>query len=470
MDNVMMKQNRLVVAGTESGAGKTTVTIGLMAALRKKGYEVQGFKCGPDYIDPTYHTTVTGRPSRNLDSWLLGEDGVKEIFARGAAGADVSVIEGVMGFYDGRDVRSLEGSTAHIAKLLDSPVVLVVDCGGMARSAAAIVRGFQVLEPGIRIAAVFANRVGSERHYRLISEAVERDCGIPVIGYLTRDDRWTIPERQLGLVPSIEQGDLAAWFEQLGDRILETTDVERLVGLANAPLVESNGKLFKDASIWREAVMRGTTVPIAVARDAAFPFYYPDNLELLEAYGAELRFFSPLADEAVPEGAQGLYLGGGYPERFAGQLSQNTRARESIRAAAASGMPVLAEAGGYMYMAEELVRTDGRSFPMLGLIQGRMVMQSQLAALGYREVRGISGNSLIGAGELAKGHEFHCAVFEQGTALPFAYESKGMRGVKQEGCLFGGVVAGFVQLHFASNPGLVVRWLELGHLYGDRTR
>jgi cobyrinic acid a,c-diamide synthase len=453
-------QSRLVVAGTGSGSGKTTVTIGLMAALRKKGHQVQGFKCGPDYIDPTYHTTVTGRPSRNLDSWLLGEDGVKEIFARGAAGADVSIIEGVMGFFDGKDVRSLEGSTAHIAKLLDSPVMLVIDCGGMARSAAAIVRGFQVLEPGLRIAAVFANRVGSEGHYRLISEAIERDCGIPVVGYLTREDRWSIPERQLGLVPSAEQGELAAWFDQLGDRILETTDVERLVGLLDAPAVQSTGKLFSAALLWRKTVM-GEAVSIAVARDAAFPFYYPDNLELLEAYGAELRFFSPLADEAVPEGAQGLYLGGGYPERYAEQLSQNSRTRDSIRTAVASGMPVLAEAGGYMYMAEELVRTDGRSFPMLGLIQGRMNMQSRLAALGYREVRGMPGNALVGAGEIAKGHEFHCAVYESGAALPYAYESKGMRGVKQEGCLFDGVVAGFAQLHFASNPELIVRWLSL---------
>ncbi|UUZ92930.1 cobyrinate a,c-diamide synthase [Paenibacillus sp. P25] len=199
-------QKRLVIAGTGGGSGKTTVTIGLMAALKRRGLAVQGFKCGPDYIDPTYHTAVTGRASRNLDSWMLPRETVKEIFLRASAGADISVIEGVMGFYDGRDPKSNTGSTADISLLLDCPVLLVVDGRGMARSAAAIVKGFQALEQRVRIAAVFANNVGSEGHYRIIREAVEQECGVPVIGYLTRDQRLAMPERHLGLVPSVERG------------------------------------------------------------------------------------------------------------------------------------------------------------------------------------------------------------------------------------------------------------------------
>ncbi len=222
----------LVIAGTGSGAGKTTVTLGIMAALRGKGLKVQGFKCGPDYIDPTYHKAVTGRPSRNLDSWMFGAEAVRELYERASADADLAVIEGVMGFYDGKDPKSNVGSTAEISLLLGSPVLLVVNCQSMARSAAAIVKGFQLLDPRVRIAAVFANKVGSAGHYRIVKEAIEQECGVPVIGYLLREEALSVPERHLGLVPSIERGELGGFFDALAERLQQTTDMDKLLELS----------------------------------------------------------------------------------------------------------------------------------------------------------------------------------------------------------------------------------------------
>ncbi|WNQ10939.1 cobyrinate a,c-diamide synthase [Paenibacillus aurantius] len=446
---------RLVVAAPSSGSGKTTVTLGLMAALKNRGYEVQGFKCGPDYIDPTYHTALTGRPSRNLDSWMTGPEAVKEIYIRGSRGADISVIEGVMGLFDGKNPRSNQGSTAEIAMLLDAPVLLVVDCSAMARSAAAIVKGFQTFAEGLRVAAVIANRVGSIGHYRMVREAVEQECGIPVAGYLRREDAVSIPERQLGLIPSIERGDCDELFGRLGSLAEAHLDMELLVRLSEGAPVQAEPVLFRGEP-------QEPRVRIAVAKDASFSFYYPENLELLEHYGAECVYFSPLAGEPVPEGADGLYLGGGFPEEFAGPLSEHAEAAASIRRAVESGMPALAECGGFMYLTESLADTEGREHAMAGLLPGRVRMQTKLAALGYRTVRGREGNFLLPPGEEAKGHEFHYSVHERPdeTDLPPAYETEGLFGSKQEGFVKGSLAAGYTHLYFPSNPGIVERWIE----------
>lgn len=448
-----MSERRIVIAGTGSGVGKTTVTIGLMAALRRRGLQVQGFKCGPDYIDPTYHTAVTGRPSRNLDSWMLPHPVVREIFVRGSAGADISLIEGVMGFYDGLEATSDVGSTAEISILTESPVLLVVDCHSMARSAAAIVKGFQLLNPKVRIAAVFANQVGSQGHYQLIKEAVEKECGVPLIGYLVREEQLEIPERHLGLVPSIERGDVQPLFDRLAEQIGRTVDLDRLLAVARAAPLAVESCLFP-------AEPAAKRVKIAVAQDAAFHFYYAENLELLESYGAECVFFSPLAGEPVPAGVHGLYLGGGFPEAFAAQLSGDRAVIESVRAAIQAGLPTLAECGGFMYLCEELETTDGQRFPLVGVIPGRITMQRRLAALGYREVTGIAPNFLLKAGESAKGHEFHYSTYVSSGDVPYAYETKGLQGGKREGYARGNLVASYIHLHFASNPALVKRWIE----------
>ncbi|KXG09232.1 Cobyrinate a,c-diamide synthase [Anoxybacillus sp. P3H1B] len=441
---------RMVIAGTGSGVGKTTITIGVMAALKKKGYTVQGFKCGPDYIDPTYHAAVTGRPSRNLDSWMGGEDIVKAVCQKGGEGADIAVIEGVMGFFDGKQATSIEGSTAEISLLTKSPVLLVVDCSGMARSAAAVVRGFQLLDERVHIAGVIANRVGSEGHFRLVKAAIEQECGIPVIGYLQKQDDLHIPERHLGLVPSIERGELDHFFAKLGERIAQTIDLDRLLQLAQAPELE-----VKPSFLSSDAV---SSVRIAVAKDAAFHFYYPENLEMLEAYGAKLMFFSPLAGETVPDDSDGLYIGGGFPEEFAEQLSKQEHVKQSIKQAIERGIPTLAECGGFMFLTEGIETTDRTFYEMVGVIPGRVRMQEKLAALGYREVTG--DHFLLPKGTAARGHEFHYSTFTRLAESDFAYEAKGLRGVKKDGYMRGNLVAGYIHLYFPSCPDMVKRWLQ----------
>ncbi|MDQ0338385.1 cobyrinic acid a,c-diamide synthase [Caldalkalibacillus uzonensis] len=448
-----MTEKRIIIAGTGSGVGKTTLTLGLMAALKKRGYTVQGFKCGPDYIDPTYHTAVTGRPSRNLDSWMFNEGVVKAILKRGSAGADISIIEGVMGFYDGKSPLNNRGSTAEISLITHSPVLLVVNCHSMARSAAAIVKGFQALEPAVNIVGVVANKVGSSGHFRLVRQAIEQECGIPVIGYLERNDKVQIPERHLGLVPAIERGELDTFFDQLAEWVSQTVDVEQVLSLAQAePLIGADASLFQPKC--------EPQVQIAVAKDAAFNFYYPENLELLEAYGAKLAFFSPLAGEPIPSGSAGLYIGGGFPEEFAAELAGQTKVKASVKQAIENGMPTLAECGGFMYLTESIETTEGKVHDMVGIIPGKVKMQDKLAALGYREVTGESGNYLLPDGGQAKGHEFHYSVFERHRDFPAAYRTSGLRGKKAEGIRYKGLIAGYTHLHFASTPDLVERWIE----------
>lgn len=447
-----MSNRRLVIAGTGSGVGKTTMTIGLMAAFKKKGYTVQGFKCGPDYIDPTYHTAVTGRPSRNVDSWMLDHELVKEIIERGSRDTDISIIEGVMGFFDGKDPTNNAGTTAEISLITKSPVVLIVNCASMARSAAAIVKGFQSFEPQANIVAVIANRIGSQGHFNIVKTAIEQECGIPVVGYLKRDGELAIPERHLGLVPSVERGELNSFFEKVAQSVLETVDVDRLYELAEAPRLEIAQSQF--------AKREQPSVRIAIAKDAAFNFYYEENLEMLEAYGAELVPFSPLVGETVPENVQGLYLGGGFPEEFAEELAAQVKVKQSISTAIANGLPTLAECGGFMYLTESIETTDERKYEMVGIIPGTVKMQKKLAALGYREITGLDDNFLLKGSLEAKGHEFHYSIFKPRTAITPAYFTKGMRGTKQEGYLSDNLVAGYTHFHFGSCPQMVENWIS----------
>ncbi|MFE4897575.1 cobyrinate a,c-diamide synthase [Peribacillus butanolivorans] len=448
-----MSDRRLVIAGTGSGVGKTTLTIGIMAALQKKGYTVQGFKCGPDYIDPTYHTAVTGRTSRNLDSWMFEHDIVREILNKASVGADISIIEGVMGFFDGKNPLSNTGSTAEISMITESPVLLIVNCASMARSAAAIVKGFQAFSTGPNIIGVIANQVGSEGHYKIVKAAIEQECDVPVMGYMKRELDIDIPSRHLGLIPAIERGELEPFFDKLAHLVMETIDIEQLYLLAKTSTISSgNSGIFQSSS--------KKDVCIAVAKDAAFNFYYQENLELLEAKGANIKYFSPLKGDEVPLDADGLYLGGGFPEEFADELSRNEIAIKSIRNAIAKGLPTLAECGGFMFLSKSIETTSGEKYPMAGLIPGRIKMQKKLAALGYREITGTESNFLIKDCDQAKGHEFHYSTFEPDNVLPYAYEAKGRFGSKKEGCIIGNLVAGYTHFHFASNPKLVENWID----------
>ncbi|PWI58728.1 cobyrinate a,c-diamide synthase [Sulfoacidibacillus thermotolerans] len=456
---------RLLLAGTHSGVGKTTLTLGLLAALRKRGLAVQGFKAGPDYIDPSYHTAVTHRPARNLDRFMVGEDGVREIFWRASADADLSVIEGVMGLYDGRDVKENVGSSAELALLLQSPIILVIDASGMARSAAALVLGFQKLLESVPIAGVLVNRVGSIGHYRIVQTAIEQECNVPTVGYLPKMADVAIPERHLGLIPALERGELSPLFDLLAKRIEESVDVARLLEIAQgaSALSEPSAVIFTKKE-------KQTQVKIAIAKDAAFNFYYPENLELLELAGADLHYFSPLAGDLLPDDVDGLYIGGGFPEEFAGDLSARTELLLQLYGKIKGGLPTFAECGGYMFLAKEIVDRAGKRHPMVGVIPATVKMQENLAALGYREATALVDHLLLAQGETVKGHEFHYSTLTyELDSPPYAYEVKGLRGKKVDGFSTNTLVAGYTHLHFASNPAVVQRFIHACAVY-QKTR
>jgi len=412
---------RIVIAGTHSGVGKTTVATALMAALARRGLAVQPFKVGPDFIDPGFHEAACGRVSRNLDGWMLSRDTNLQVFARACKGADVAVVEGVMGVFDGSSAASDEGSTAEMAKWLGAPVVLVVDASAMARSAAAVVRGFESFDSELDMAGVFFNRIGGKGHAEILRVA----CAGRALGFLPAREGIAVGSRHLGLRLASEVLDagrlaeMAAWVE---------ADVD-LEGLLKVARERSRGIDAPAAAPAR----RGTRSRIAVARDAAFCFYYQDNLELLEACGAELVEFSPICDQRLPADIGGIYLGGGYPELHAARLAENREIIDAIRAFAAGGGAVYAECGGFMYLTEAIVDLEGREHAMAGIFPTRARMQPRLAALGYVEADGG-----------LRGHEFRYSDIDPMPAWVERCEARGYR--------VGGAVGRYVHLHFLSRP------------------
>jgi cobyrinic acid a,c-diamide synthase len=437
---------RIVIAGTSSGAGKTTVATGLLAALAARGMRPAGFKVGPDFIDPSYHALASGRPGRNLDAFLSGPELIGPLFRHGSAGADVAVVEGVMGLYDGASGRGELASTAHVAKLLRAPVVLVLDAAALARSAAAIVHGYASFDPEVGVAGVILNRVGSEGHAQLLREAIE-PLGVPVLGVLRRDDALAAPERHLGLVPVAEREARALEaLGRLGAAIEAGCDLDALLRLARAAPDEPGQP-------WRPAP--GTDpVParIAVARGPAFSFHYEENLELLRAAGAELVDLDPLADEALPPRTGALVLAGGFPEAYGEELSANWALRAEIAAFAARGRPVLAECGGLLYLAREL---DGR--PMCDVIPAAGHMTDRLT-LGYREAVALAGHPAWPSGTAVRGHEFHYSRVEPDAdpeAPAWALRARGVE--RREGHVAGGVHASYLHTHWAATPAVAAR-------------
>ncbi|MFF2912329.1 cobyrinate a,c-diamide synthase [Paenibacillus sp. NPDC057934] len=466
--------SRLVIAGTGSSCGKTTVTLGLLRTLVRRGLKVQGFKCGPDYIDSAYHAAVTGRPARNLDSWMTTHDYVLDSFLHASRDADVSIIEGVMGLYDGKEPLGLSGSTAEIAILTASPVLLVVDARSMGRSAAAIVLGFQQLEPKVHIAAVMLNRCGSPSHYRTVKAAVEAACSIPVIGWLGRDAALDIPERHLGLLPALERGELEPLFDTAADLVTAGTDLERLLEIAAAALpLRANSTVAHKQQInpvnHTQLDSLSIAPVIAVARDAAFNFYYADNLELLIQAGARLVEFSPLRGDGVPEEADGIYLGGGFPEEFGEVISANGAFMQGLRDAAANDMPLYAECGGYMVLARSLTDRAGTVHAMAGIIPAHARMQGRRAALGYREATALSDCLLLEKGETLRGHEFHYSIMSYDeTPRQYAYESSGRGGIRLEGYISGNIMAAYAHIHLASYKPAATRWVAACRAYQER--
>ncbi|MHB1557044.1 MAG: cobyrinate a,c-diamide synthase [Isosphaeraceae bacterium] len=453
---------RLVIAGTSSGVGKTTIVAGLIADLRRRSLAVQPFKVGPDYIDPTYHSLAAGRPCRNLDSWLLPEPAVIASFRRGSLGADIAAIEGVMGLHDGRNYHDDAGSTASVARLLAAPVILVIDVGKMARSAGAVALGFQKLDPDVPLAGFILNRVGGEGHGRGAAGAVERATGLPVFGWLPRLPLLALPERHLGLVPAREQDRCRDFIRAAGDAIARHIDVDRLLSSASSgPIPLDDSRPETDGPSARLAV--GSRPVIACARDEAFQFTYHENLELLEEAGAQIAFFSPLHDAGLPDGAAGLILSGGFPEIHAERLSANGAMREAVRVAHARRLPIYAECGGLMYLTGSIVDQDGHEHPMIGLLPGRSSMTGRLT-LGYREATAACDSWLFRAGESIRGHEFHYSSWTgRGDDLPAALILDDRRvpgGPTPEGACVGSLWASYVHLHFGSRPELAARFVD----------
>jgi cobyrinic acid a,c-diamide synthase len=457
-----MAGRRLIVAGTHSGVGKTTVALALMAALRRRGLTVQPFKVGPDFIDPGHHTAVCGRPSRNLDTWMLSDDTARALFARAAASADISVIEGVMGLFDGRSADDLRGSTAHLAKLLDAPVLLVADAEGVAASVAAVVKGFAELDPGVRVAAVLCNRVAGPRHYAYLEPAIRRHTRVAAVGWLPRREEWQIPERHLGLVTrqDMDPGAGGPPVEALAETLERTVNVDLLLELSEYPA--SRGRQPPEVAKPPAADAPGSPRRrVAVARDAAFCFYYQDNLDLLQEAGAELVPFSPLSDAELPPNLDLVYLGGGYPELHAERLASHVAIAEGLRAYHRRGGKMYAECGGLMYCGRELIDAQGRAFPMLGLLPVRTLMQKRLAALGYVTWRAADTTPLGPPGTEVRGHEFHYSRLEPlGPLQPAARLRRDGEAVKPDGFTAGGLLAGYAHLHFASNPRVAAALLS----------
>jgi len=444
---VIINAPRLIIAGTGSNVGKTTMTLALLAAFTACGRVVQPFKAGPDFIDPGHHGTVTGRLSRTLDGWMLEKVVNRSIFARAAADANLSIIEGMMGLFDGSSPVSEVGSTAEIAKQLGAPVLLVVDGSAMARSAAAIVKGFADFDPGVRVAGVLFNRVNSEGHYRLLKEAVEQQTNVVVMGHLRPDKEATIPHRHLGLVTAMEQGSVQL-YHRLGQAATDTIDLDRVEMLAR-----SAGALPVPVPASVTKSYQGRSIRIGIARDPAFCFYYADNLDLLEAQGAEMAPFSPVKDQALPD-VDMLYLGGGYPELHAGALAANVPMRHAIRAFAERGGTVFAECGGMMYLTQAIRDLNGRAHEMVGLFQAEAVMQKARFTLGYRTVE-LSRSCILGeAGVTARGHEFHYSALVPTGDLDYACRLSDAQGKSRgpDGLVMNHTVALYTHLHFASNP------------------
>ncbi len=452
---------RIMLAGVSSGVGKTTLTVGLLAAFRRRGLDVCPFKAGPDYLDPTYHALAAGRPAQNLDGWLTPHERLRAAFAA-AAGGDLAIVEGVMGLYDGVDYLGEAGSSAELAKLLGLPTILVVDVRAQARSAAATVLGFQRLDPAVPLVGVIVNRVGGAAHYAGVREAIEATTGLPVLGGLPRLPD-AIPERHLGLVHAGEAGaEASARIAAIADAVAESCDLDAILALARRAAPLEPGQLPPLAA---PICPRPT---IAYARDEAFSFYYGANLDLLRRAGADVVPFSPLRDAALPPGTAALYLGGGYPELHAARLAANAPLLVAIRAALVAGLPCYAECGGLMYLTAGLTDREGDERALVGALPGRAIMRERRSHLGYVTIRALVDTPLLRAGETLRGHEFHYSTWEDLPAdLPHAYVARSRRGgaERMEGYARGNLLASYVHLHFWSEPALAERFVAAARGY-----
>lgn len=483
-----MRTPTLVIGGTGSGVGKTSISIGITAALRKRGLNVRAFKVGPDFLDPSWLSQASGAVCFNLDSWMTGKEYVSEIFARSCTDADIAIIEGVMGLFDGASPDALVGSTAEVAQILKAPVLLIIDGWGVARSAAAMVRGFSTFEADCKVAGVIANYCGSEGHAKIISQALEAADQPALIGFIERNTLPSLPDRHLGLYAAVARPDSNELIDKLAASIEQNLNLDALINLARtaAATSETSPDTRGESSAnvaslsYKTSTDRTGTVRtrFGVAHDEAFHFYYPDNLELLREAGAEIVYFSPIKDKALPAGLDGIILGGGYPEDFAAQLSLNSPMLQAIGEFARAGNVIYAECGGLMYLSRWIETISGERKPMVGILPFGTRMLPKRKMLGYVECR-LTSDCLLGkTGDLIRGHEFHYSEIVENYSVnspggldseayhgdvelekprqtwTLAYELTGRRGAKTraEGYSRGSVLASYAHLHFGSNP------------------
>jgi cobyrinic acid a,c-diamide synthase len=443
---------RVVIAATASGVGKTTATVALIGAMRARGLKVAAFKCGPDYLDPTYHERAAGVRSHNLDGWMMDRDAVVATFVRASADADIAVIEGMMGLFDSATPTSDEGSTAQIAKWLDAPVILVTDASGVARTIAAVAAGFARFDPAVRVAGMICNRVGGRGHLDLLRDAQPE---VPIVGGFPASADLAFPERHLGLLMADESNVPQRLIDGWSQLATEWLDLDAIVEIArSAPALEVD----RASDLRKVDSSSSPRCRIGVAYDAAFHFYYEDNLNRLRSHGAEIVNFSPIRDRELPE-VDGLYFGGGYPEAFARELSSNTAMLAAIRRFAVSGGMIYAECGGLMYLTDTIRTLDGARWPLAAIVPGVAVMSEKLQAIGYVEIE-TRADSILGPAQTRfRGHQFRHSTLEsadRGNRIDHIYNVAPRLGSAPfaEGYRIGNVLASYVHAHWASNPAV----------------
>lgn len=450
-----MKLPRVMLAAPASGSGKTLITCGLLQLLVNRGRKAAAFKCGPDYIDPMFHRKVIGTPSKNLDTFFTDENKTRYLFGKEAGKADISILEGVMGFYDGVGGVTTTASSYDLAKVTDTPVILVVNAKGMSLSVIPMIKGFLEYRQDSHIQGVILNQT-TKMTYQLVKEPIERELGIAALGYVPKCEEYAIESRHLGLITPEEVAGLREKLQGLAGLLEETLEVEKLLALSEtAKELEWEES---DVAKWKPEVL-GKAPRIGVARDEAFCFCYQDNLELLEEMGAELVEFSPLHDETLPKHLDGLLLYGGYPELYAQQLSQNSMMRKQIKETILKGIPYLAECGGFLYLQETMEDMEGRKYPMAGVIKGQAYRTQKLGRFGYITLTTEEAFQLLKKGENIKGHEFHYFdTTENGTD----YHAGKPVGKRTWDCIHGGEnhAAGFPHLYYYSNPKFAFRFLK----------
>ncbi|SHK53256.1 cobyrinic acid a,c-diamide synthase [Clostridium cavendishii DSM 21758] len=445
---------KVVIAGTSSGVGKTTLSIGLMRAIKNRNLKVQPFKIGPDYIDTAYHSFAANRKSRNLDSYMLTEEKIKYLFNKNSKNSDISIVEGVMGLYDGYGTDIDSHSTSYMSKLLKAPVILVIDGSNMSSSAAALVLGYKSIDEDVNLKGVIVNKLSSESHFNLIKESVEKYTGVKVLGYMPKNLDFSIESRHLGLIQALEMQDLDSKLDSLANELEKYIDIDEVVKISESEELKSTFEVNLKS-------YEGIT--LGVAYDKAFNFYYEDNIDLLEELGVNVVKFSPLKDSQIPN-CDALYIGGGYPEVFANDLEKNISMRESIKKAYEQGMPIYAECGGLMYLGEAIEDLNGNIYEMTKVLAGKSKMTKNLQSFGYCVGIAKEDNLIAKKDNRILGHEFHHSKFISNEKSVYYMKKENLQGEEIKswngGYSKGNVLASYLHIHFYNNLDVVSNFLD----------